>query len=337
MRIVFMGTPDFAVPSLKALFNAGHELAGVVTQPDRPGGRGKKLRPSPVKLAAMELGLPLWQPESIKVSDFISILKEINPVVLVVAAFGQILPGEILKLPRWGCVNVHASLLPRYRGAAPIHRAVINGETITGVTTMMMDQGLDTGDMLLKASVPIAPGDTVGMVHDRLAQIGADLLLETLEKLALGLLSPVPQDNSQASYAPMLTQSDEIICWTDSAWSIYNQIRGMDPWPGARTTLGGKVLKIWRAAQPAGGSAGNRQLAEHDGKETPGTVIEAGPEGCLMVATGTGSLLIKELQIQGGKRLPVEDFLRGNSIPVGTRLGDSTKTITTDPKGSVRQ
>lgn len=326
MRIVFMGTPDFAVPSLKALHNAGHRLAGVVTQPDRPGGRGKKLRPSPVKIAAVEMGLPLWQPESVRDSGFIAVLREINPEVLVVAAFGQILPGEILELPPRGCVNVHASLLPRYRGAAPIHRAVINGETVTGVTTMMMDRGLDTGHMLLKAATPIAAGDTVGMVHDRLAKIGAELLLETLEKMVSGLLTPVPQDNSRATYAPMLTRSDEIICWSDSARSIYNQVRGMDPWPGARTTLGGKVLKIWRVAEPGGGAAGSGPLAENCAGAPPGTVIEAGAEGRLMVAAGTGRLLIEELQLQGGKRLPVQHFLRGNSIPAGTRLGDGAKT-----------
>lgn len=318
MRLLFMGTPDFAVPSLQSLHAAGHYIAGVVTQPDRPGGRGKKLRPSPVKQAALGLGLTLWQPEKIKNSDFIGIIKKINPTVIIVVAFGQILPREILEIPTGGCINLHASLLPRYRGAAPIHRAVINGETETGVTTMFMDVGLDTGDMLLSAGIPIATEDNVGSVHDRLSRLGADLLVKTIDLLERGEIKPVPQDDARSTYASMLTQSDEVINWNDSALSIFNRVRGMDPWPGARTLLGDKVLKIWRASFP-GSPAGT-------GKESlcascsPGSVVAAGPDA-LTVMTGTGPLEITELQLQGGRRLLVQDFLRGKNILPGAILG----------------
>lgn len=315
MRVLFMGTPEFAVPTLEAINKSGFDIAGVITQPDRPGGRGKKLRPSPVKKAALEMGLPVLQPERIKEPGFIEKIGDISPDVVVVVAFGQILHPGLLNLPPNGCVNVHASLLPRYRGAAPIHRAVINGETETGVTTMFMNQGLDTGDMLLKAKIVITGEDTVGTVHDRLAALGADLLVETLNILARGNINRTPQDNRLATYAPMLTPADEMIVWEDSARSIFNLVRGMDPWPGARTNWGEKVLKIWRARLIPGYSP----AGDHGEGLSPGTVTGAGPEG-LTVMTGTGPLLITEMQVQGGKRLNASDFLRGNAIPPGTVL-----------------
>lgn len=335
MRVLFMGTPEFAVPTLKAIYEAGHHIEGVVTQPDRPGGRGKKLRPSAVKQAALGMNLPLMQPEKVSEPGFIEQIRAINPEVVVVVAFGQILPPELLNLPRHGCINVHASLLPRYRGAAPIHRAVINGETETGVTTMFMDRGLDTGDMLLKASTPIYDGDNVGSVHDRLALIGAGLLVETLAGLPGGEIIRTPQDHGRATYAPMLGAADEMIVWEDSARSIFNLVRGMDPWPGARTNLEGKVLKIWRTGILPDYFLSNDEI----NKYSPGTVIKTGPEG-LTVATGTGPLLVTEMQLQGGKRLAASDFLRGNYIAPGTvlktainkNISDSTKPLRHDPK-----
>ncbi len=334
MRLLFMGTPDFAVPSLRALHAAGHNIAGVVTQPDRPGGRGKKLRPSPVKQAALDMGLPLWQPERIKNSDFIGVIKEISPAVIIVVAFGQILSREILEMPPRGCINLHASLLPRYRGAAPIHRTVINGETETGVTTMFMNEGLDTGDMLLSQRTPIALEENVGSVHDRLSRLGADLLVKTIALLEREEIQPVPQDDTGATYASMLTRADEVINWADSALAIFNRVRGMDPWPGARTLLGDKVVKIWRAYLP--GNPDSMKKEDLSFGCNPGTVTAAGPE-VLKVMTGTGPLEIAELQLQGGRRLRVQDFLRGNSISPGTLLGGPDCVRQFQPaKGSAR-
>jgi len=213
MQVVFMGTPDFAVPALQALLRNNYEIAAVVTQPDKPGGRGKKLRPSPVKVAALAAGLAVYQPAKVREPDFIKVLRELNPDIIVVAAFGQILPAEILELPQYGCINVHASLLPAYRGAAPIHRAIINGEQQTGVTIMQMDTGLDTGDMLLQGRVQIGLDDTVELVHDRLAELGGDLLLQALELIDSGQALPVPQEDNLSCYAAMLNREDELICW----------------------------------------------------------------------------------------------------------------------------
>ena len=309
MRIVFMGTPDFAVASLKALKEAGHEIAAVVTRPDRPRGRGKINTPSPVKETALALGIPVLQPLRIKDPEFIETLRAFAPEVVIVVAFGQILPPEILSLPPYGCINVHASLLPKYRGAAPIHRAVINGEKETGVTTMYMDEGMDTGDMILKESIPIHEEDTVGIVHDRLALVGSRLLVETLRLISLGQAPRIPQ-NGEPSYAPPLKAEDEIICWDRPAREIYNLVRGMNPWPGARTTLQGKVLKLWRTSCVESGWPGAK----------PGEVVATGPEG-ILVGTGRGMLRILELQLQGGRRMEAAAFLRGKPIPKGTVLG----------------
>lgn len=321
MRVVFMGTPDFAVPALKQLAAAGYPVVAVVTQPDRPRGRGKKVQPSPVKQAALELGLPVLQPQRVKQAEFIQTLKKIAPDVIVVAAFGQILPKEILQLPRHGCINIHASLLPRYRGAAPIHRAVMEGECETGITTMLMDEGLDTGDILLKTCTPINVQDNVGSVHDRLASMGAGLLLKTLGLLSEGSLLRRPQDNEKATYASMLTREDEEIKWEKPAWEIFNHVRGMDPWPGARTAWEQRVLKIWRVEIPEQATSvaieGTSVV-----KGVPGQVLGTAKNGGLFIQTGDIPVVITEMQLQGGKRLPASAFLRGNPIELGTILGN---------------
>lgn len=303
MRVIFMGTPDFAVSSLKALIESGHTVLTVVTQPDRPKGRGKKEAPPPVKEAAQELGLPVIQPLKVKDPDLIRLLRSLSPEVIVVVAYGQILPREILLLPKCGCVNVHASLLPKYRGAAPIHRAVINGEQETGITTMFMDEGLDTGDMILQESTPIFEEDNVGTIHDRLAIAGARLLSNTLDLIGRGRAPRAPQKD-KSSYAPMITGADELIQWNKPARDIFNHIRGMDPWPGARTFMGSKMLKIWSAHVRA-----EDQRQEHARPE-PGRVLETGRDG-VMVCTGRGIIVIDELQLQGAKRMSAADFLRG--------------------------
>ncbi|MQL53538.1 methionyl-tRNA formyltransferase [Desulfofundulus thermobenzoicus] len=311
MRVVFMGTPDFAVPALEALIDAGHHVVGVVTQPDRPVGRGRKLHPPPVKRTALARGLPVYQPRRVREAPFIEQLKGLAPEVIVVAAFGQILPPAVLHLPDRGCINIHASLLPRYRGAAPIHRAVMNGERETGITTMLMDEGLDTGDILLQQIISIGEGDNVGVVHDRLARLGAELLQQTLQLLAEGRLPRRPQDHRLATYAPPLTPEDEILRWERPAADLYNQVRGLDPWPGARTWWGERLLKIWRADYCSQGPPPD---------SVPGQVVLAGEE--LLVATGKGCLSLREVQLQGGRRLSVTDFLRGHRLTPGMILGD---------------
>jgi len=311
MRAIFMGTPDFGVPTLKALVEAGHDVPAVVTQPDRPRGRGKKETPTPVKETAQAFKIPVFQPSRVKDPDFIDLLQGFSPEVIVVVAFGRIMPPDILFLPKYGCINVHASLLPKYRGAAPIHWAVINGEKETGITTMYMDEGLDTGDMILREALPIHGEDTMGAIHDRLTVLGARLLVETLHLIGQGQAPRVPQVGF-SSYAPMLKTGDELIRWDRQARDIFNHIRGMNPWPGARTTLSGRVLKIWRAAAPEEGGAAVE----------PGRVISGGRDG-IVVGTGDGRLRITELQLQGAKRLQAVEFLRGTPVPEGTLLGIS--------------
>ena len=305
-----MGTPDFALPSLEVLVSSPHRVVGVVTQPDRPRGRGKKVQPPPVKVRALSLGLPVFQPQRVKEEGFVDLVRGLAPDAVVVVAYGQILPPSILRLPPYGCINLHASLLPRYRGAAPIQRAIMNGEKETGVTTMLMDEGLDTGGILLQRRVPIYEEDTAGKLHDRLAREGAELLLETLDLLARGDLAPRPQDHRLATYAPPLTPEDELIDWRRPARDLYNQVRALNPWPVARTWLEGKVLKVWRAAASPLPPPAEAQ---------PGEVVLSRKE--LVVATGVGCLALLEIQLEGGKRLPAEDFLRGRPIPEGTVLG----------------
>ncbi|AEF94144.1 Methionyl-tRNA formyltransferase [Desulfotomaculum nigrificans CO-1-SRB] len=311
MRIVYMGTPDFAVTSLKALLAVGHQIVAVVTQPDKPKGRGKQVQPPPVKVLALEHNLPVLQPTSIKTVEFLQQLQALEPDCIVVVAYGKILPPAILNLPPKGCINVHASLLPYYRGSAPIHWAVINGERETGVTTMFMNEGMDTGDMILKKSLAIGPEDNVGLVHDRLAHLGAEALVETIELLEQNKAPRIPQDHSAATYAPMLHKEHEEIHWDRPAVSIHNHVRGMDPWPGAFTTWQGKVLKIWRT----------KLTDRHDLPVSPGTVVESLTDG-LLVQTGEGQLLITELQLQGSRRMGFSEFLRGKKIMPGTVLGN---------------
>ena len=307
-KIIFMGTPEFAVPALKALHRSGHNVALVVTQPDRPKGRGRKVIPPPVKKAAMNLGYKVIQPASIRTPQFSEHITKHKSDIIVVVAFGQIVPKKILALPKLATINIHASLLPKYRGPAPIQWAIINRERETGVTTMLMDEGLDTGDILLSSKVEIAPDDTSGALHDRLADLGADLLLQTLKFFETEGINPIPQDHSQATYAPLLKKEDGRMDWTMPAETLDAFVRGMTPWPGAFTFHGNKRLKIFKARPIL------RDIAE-----TPGTVIKGFPDE-LCVMTGKGVLSVMEIQVASGKRLLIKDFLRGYKITPGTIL-----------------
>lgn len=305
-----MGTPDFAVSTLENIIKHGHEVVGVVTQPDKPKGRGKSMQFTPVKEKALEYNIPVYQPVRVKTDDeFKAELARLNPDVIVVVAFGQILPKDVLDLPKYGCINVHGSLLPKYRGAAPIQWAIIDGEEETGVTTMQMDIGCDTGDMLLKATTKITKEDTGGILFDRLAAMGADLLIETLKLAEEGKLQPQKQDDSQSNYAKMITKSLGEINFKDDAAYIERLVRGLNPWPSAYTHLGEKTLKVWSADVI-------------DGKEegTPGEIVGVTKDS-LIVQTGNGQLAIKELQLEGKKRMTVDAFLRGYQMEKGTMLG----------------
>lgn len=307
LRLVFMGTPEFACPSLGRLIERGDDILAVVTQPDRPKGRGQQLTPPPVKVLAAEHGIMVMQPARVRLPEFVEILRALDPDLIIVVAFGQILPKALLEIPRYGCINVHASLLPRYRGAAPINWCIMNGETETGVTTMLMDVGLDTGDMLVKKAVTIDPDEDSCSLHDRLALVGADLLAETIELLLDGKLKPQKQDDSLFCYAPMLRKEDGIIDWGNPAGTVKNRIRGTTPWPGAYTFLDGTTLKVYRC-----------NVAQGSG--LPGTVLQAGKTG-IEVACGSGSVILEEVQMEGRKRLGAAEFLAGCKIVPGTILG----------------
>lgn len=309
IRTVFMGTPEFALPTLEGLLVAGVDMIGIYTQPDRPSGRGKQLAPPPVKQLAMARGLPVYQPLKLRLPEVVEELRALAPDLIVVVAFGQILPKSVLDIPRYGCINVHASLLPKYRGAAPINQAIIDGETETGVTTMYMDVGLDTGDMLVKRTVPIRPDETAGELHDRLALLGCAAMTDTLERLCAGTLIREKQDDALSCYAPMLKKEDGRIDWSRSAPKLHNQVRGLDPWPGAYTLLAGEPLKLART-HPLG----------EDHAAAPGTVLATNRDG-VHIACGQGILSIGELQLPGRKRLPAADFLRGCPLAAGTLLG----------------
>lgn len=301
MRIVFMGTPDFSVPALKALVEAGHQVIAVVTQPDKPKGRGKEVQMTPVKIQAMEYGIPVYQPAKVREASFVEVLKGLEADVYVVIAFGQILPKAVLELPKYGCINIHASLLPKYRGAAPIQWCVIDGERETGITTMMMDVGLDTGDMLEKAVIPIEEKETGGSLHDKLSMAGGDLILSTLKKLEEGTLVRTPQTDEGTCYAKMLTKSLGDIDWNQGAVSIERLIRGLNPWPSAYTMWNGKTIKIWAADVIAGREAADFLSESGVPAETgtaPGTVVCSDKRG-LVVCTGGGLLSIRELQMEG--------------------------------------
>lgn len=306
--IIFMGTPHFAVPSLNALVDSGHDIALVVTQPDRPKGRGRRVYPPPIKTAALERGLKFLQVSTIKTPEIAEQLASFTPDFIIVTAFGNILPKHILALPRIGTINVHASLLPKYRGPAPINWAIINGESQTGITTMLMDEGVDTGDILLTAVEPISPEDTAATLHDRLARIGSDLLVKTLNAFAADRIRPVAQEDTQASYAPLLNKLDGRIDWHKPAQTIEPFIRGMTPWPGAFTFHETNRFKIFSAKPVA------KTL-----EDPPGTVLQGFPDE-LVIATGKDALTILEIQGPSGKRLLIEDFLRGYRFPAGTIL-----------------
>jgi methionyl-tRNA formyltransferase len=309
MRLVFLGTPAFAVPSLEACLAAGHEVAAVLTQPDRPRGRGQQPAFSPVKQAALRLGLAVHQPERVRRPEVVDLLAAIGARAMVVVGYGQIIPPSIIGLPPLGIVNVHASLLPKYRGAAPIQWAVANGETVTGVTTMKIDAGLDTGDILLARETVVGPDETAVELSERLAGMGARLLVETLAGLEAGTVAPRPQDSSQASLAPLLKKEDGAIDWSRPALEIHNRARGFQPWPGAYTSFRGQALNIWKT-----------RVADETASAAPGTVVSA-RRRMLVACGGRSCLELVELQLEGRKRMPAGDFLNGQRVNENEILG----------------
>jgi methionyl-tRNA formyltransferase len=308
LRIIFMGTPRFALPSLQILIDRSEQIAAVVTQPDRPAGRGQHIVLPPVKELALKHHLPVLQPVKVRDAQFIAQIKELSPNLIVEVAFGQILPRALLDIPAFGCVNVHASLLPFFRGAAPINWVLINGETETGVTLMLLDEGMDTGDILLQEKLPLMQTDTVATLHDRLAQSGARLLGKALDELGSAGWTRIPQDHAKATYAPLLKKEDGLIQWQKNAREIHNQIRGMNPWPGCFTYFNGKLLKVFAV-----------EVGEQQAKGTPGSIVEISEQG-IAVATGTGTLVLKEIQLEGKKRMPVEEFVKGKAVEAGDIL-----------------
>jgi len=308
-RIIFMGTPQFAVPTLRTLIYEKHEILSVVTQPDRPKGRGQKLTPSPVKILAEENNLTILQPKRLD-DSFLNLLLSLKPDLLIVVAFGQIIPGAVLSSAKWGGINIHASLLPKYRGSAPIQWAIINNEKKTGLTTMFMDEGLDTGPILMQQEMDILEGETAGMLHDRLSSLAPGLLMRTLEALENGLITERKQDNSLATYAPKLTKEQGLINWSWPAERLYGLIRGLDPWPGAFTYHNEKMLKLLGCFL-----AGDRQTGS-----VPGQINSLTERG-LEIETGKGSIIVEEIQAPGKKRLPVKEFQRGSTLRVGSILG----------------
>lgn len=310
MKIVFMGTPDFAVPCLEALVQAGHEVIAAVSQTDKPKGRGGQMTFPPVKETAIKYGIPVYQPKRARDEEFLQTLRDLAPEVIVVVAYGKLLPQALLDIPKYGCINVHASLLPKYRGAAPIQWAVINGEETSGVTTIQMDAGLDTGDMLVMRELTLDPKETGGSLFDKLSSLGAEVLLETLEQVQAGTLQPVKQGETTTAYASMLDKQMGHIDFEKSAVEIERLIRGLNPWPSAYTYLDGKTLKIWEA-----------DVLDLDlGEAQAGQVLEVRKD-CFLVACGTGALAVCQLQLEGKKRMSAGDFLRGYSLETGKLLG----------------
>ncbi len=310
MKVLFMGTPDFAVVTLDKLIASEHELLGVVTQPDKQKGRGQELSFSPVKELALKHGIPVYQPNKVKDVEFLDMVRAMAPEVIVVAAFGQILPKAFLDIPPYGCINVHGSLLPKYRGAAPIQYSIIDGESETGITIMYMDVGIDTGDMILQAKLPIAENETGGSLFDKMSHLGADLLLEALDQLKAGTVLRIPQDDEQATYVKVLNKDMGFLDFSQPAVKLERMIRGLNPWPSAYTYLEGKTLKLWQASvEPL-----------KDSSAKPGQVIELRKDS-FVVATGDEALVIKELQLEGKKRMTTDAFLRGYPVAPGTILG----------------
>ena len=308
MKVIYMGTPDFSVGALEAIIKAGHEVVLVVTQPDKPKGRGKAMQASPVKECALSHGIEVFQPTKIRESENVEYLRKFGADIFVVAAFGQILPKSILDMPKYGCVNIHASLLPKYRGAAPIQWAVINGDEVTGVTTMLMNEGIDTGDMIAKKQVRLAEDETGGSLFDRLADTGAELIVETMKMLVEGTAEFTPQNSEEATHTSMISKELGSIEWSKPAAEIERLIRGLNPWPSAYTRLKGKTFKIWKA-----------QVVEVSSSDKPGTIIKIGKDE-LLVQTGEGALSLIEVQLEGKKRMDVASFLRGCQIEEGIVL-----------------
>lgn len=304
-----MGTPDFAVASLNALISSMYNVTGVVTQPDKPRGRGNTITYTPIKKVALENNIPVFQPKKVRDKEFIDLLRQLSPDLIIVVAFGQILPTEIINLPPLGCINVHASLLPKYRGAAPIQWAIINGELETGVTTMYMDEGCDTGDMLLKKSITIADSETSQTLHDRLSILGAEVLIQTLKDLEQGNIRREKQQDEQSTYSPIIKKELGLIDWYKSATELERLIRGLNPWPSAYTYLDDKILKVWKA-----------KTIKLTSSEEVGTIIKI-TKDTFTVITGEHALEIEEVQLQGKRRMTSEDFLRGYSLKIGTKLG----------------
>ncbi|MCM1176036.1 MAG: methionyl-tRNA formyltransferase [Blautia sp.] len=322
MKIVYMGTPDFAVGALQALVEAGHEVAAVVTQPDKPKGRGKEMQMTPVKACALRYGIPVFQPAKVKTPEAVETLRSYGADVFVVAAFGQFLSEEILAMPRYGCINIHASLLPKYRGAAPIQRAILDGERKTGITIMQMDKGIDTGDILLQRVVSIDEKETGDSLHDKLAHEGAELIVEALWKLEAGELVPEKQDDGASCYAKMLDKSMGKIDWQQSAVQIERLVRGLNSWPGAYTSFHGKTLKLWGSEVRNGPQEqdGGRKACAQDGSGcVPGT-ITAVEKKAFYVQTGAGTLKVTEVQLEGKKRMAVQAFLPGCQMKPGETL-----------------
>ncbi|REE88629.1 methionyl-tRNA formyltransferase [Paenibacillus taihuensis] len=310
MRIVFMGTPEFAVPSLEAILEEGHTIDLVVTQPDRPKGRKKTLTPPPVKEAALLRGLPVAQPERLRGSETVGQIAALKPDLIVTAAYGQILPKAVLEIPRLGCINVHGSLLPKYRGGAPIQRSIMNGETLTGVTIMYMAEGLDTGDMISVVEVPITDDDTSGTLFEKLTIAGAQLLRETLPSIEAGTVQAVQQNHEEATYSPNLTREDERIDWSRPARAIYNQVRGLSPMAGGFTIWNGEPFKVW----------GCKPMAQSRSKAEPGTVLETTDAG-IVVQTGEDALLLTVIQPAGKKAMNAVEWLKGARLEAGTVFG----------------
>ena len=307
-RIIFFGTPSFALPSLEALLQGPDDVVAVVTQPDRRKGRGLRIAPSPVKERAAMQGLPVFQPASVKEASFHQQMRDFRPDLFIVVAFGQILPKMFLDIPKHGAINVHGSLLPKYRGAAPIAWAILKGERVSGVTTMMMDEGMDTGDILLQSEVALGEKETFETLRDRLARRGAQLLVETVEGMKAGVLHPTPQDHSKATYAPSFKKDAGLIEWGKEAQEIDRMVRAFNPWPGAFTRWEGRILKVYEG-----------EIREGHGEASEGTVVWVGSD-FIEVATRRGVYRIRELQLEGGKKLRAKEFLSGHPIPVGTAL-----------------
>ncbi|MGE7767662.1 methionyl-tRNA formyltransferase [Peribacillus sp. NPDC096540] len=315
-KIIFMGTPDFSVPVLKRIIDEGYEVIAVVTQPDRPVGRKKVLTPPPVKVEAEKQGIPVYQPEKIRENEELEKIIALKPDLVVTAAFGQILPNELLEAPKYGCINVHASLLPELRGGAPIHYSILQGKEKTGITIMYMAEKLDAGDILTQAEVTIEEEDNVGTLHDKLSKVGSDLLAETLPKLLNDELYAIKQDEDKATFAPNIKRSEEKIDWTKTGEDIYNHVRGLNPWPVAYTLLNESILKIWQAKK-----------LEHNNRAVPGTIIDVRNDGFVVSTGNETAILVTDLQPSGKKKMPAKDYLRGagSFIKAGMKLGEQNE------------